>query len=411
MSVVSQGILGLGLQRRARTGKGPESYQPRGGVTFQRGSLVIRRLGSTLAEIPLSTAPIPGAVLLGYYNGNTPYAASSTNVDGNGGEIDPNTGSKTSISISPLSASGTEDFATGTGSNQITVTMVDQPCFISDDDTYYPTDLAGTLPWGGYVEDVDTNTGRVTVKHSAQLRQLYELYAAGTAAFGYTADDTANYVITNLPTGTWSSDGSTFTVSATGAMPTQDTNIIPAADDKAIFQLGTLTTQAVTAAHVGVYECTNPGATGVQAVWTRTARWAQGAVLQSGTKIKVTGQNAASSANAAIWTGTTWRSDPATAGLLVGTGDPALFPEKVNVAGTCASGTFTISSVPLRAAGKFSILVDFTGGSPAATTTSLQASTQTPGGIGTASIVVQEQSHLGTLVNTGSATGTVTVLQ
>jgi hypothetical protein len=38
-------------------------------------------------------------------------------------------------------------------------------------------------------------------------------------------------------------------------------------------------------------------------------------------------------------------------------------------------------------------------------------STQTPGGIGTASIVVQEQSVLGTLVNTGSATCNLIVRQ
>ncbi len=77
-----------------------------------------------------------------------------------------------------------------------------------------------------------------------------------------------------------------------------------------------------------------------------------------------------------------------------------------------ASGTHAaVTTVPLRAAGLFAILFDFTGGSPAATATSIQATTQTPGPIGTASIVPFEMVALGTTVGTGSSTCNMIVRQ
>ena len=391
---------GMGRTRKQYVGKGSTSLQARTGVTFQPGSLVVRRHGSLLAETPLAASPRNDLILIGTFVGTSTYTSSSV-ADANGGALDPvDLVTKQMVQIQPLSASGTLDFATGTGANKITSANIDDPVYIYDDDTFWLTDNGGQLSWGGYVVDVDANTGRVVIKHSEQYRQFYELYSANQGTYGLTADDTAQYVATNIPAGTFS--GGVFTATATGAFPTQD-GVTVALGDKMVIPPGTITTQAVTAAQSGVYECTALGATGVKAVWTRTAKWAHGATIVPGTRIRVQ--------LGAIFAGTTWRADPANLTSVVDTDDPLLFPERVVVAGTCALGTFTISTIPLRAAGKFAVLPDFTGGSPAATTTSLQASTQTPGGIGTASIVIQEQDHLGHLVNTGTATANVLITQ
>ncbi len=88
-----------------------------------------------------------------------------------------------------------------------------------------------------------------------------------------------------------------------------------------------------------------------------------------------------------------------------------MFPERVVVQKTCASGTATIATVPLRAAGLFSVTCDFNGGAPAATATTIQATTQTAGAIGTASIIIFECVALGTTVGTGTSHAAVTIIQ
>jgi len=389
----------VGASRRNRVGLGRFYMQPRAGVSFDPGALVVARYGSVLGEIPDPSAPRPDLVLIGTFVGTGVFTASST-ADANGGSLDAH-GAPETITVEPLSGEGTGDFATGTSTHQITSAHRDAPAFMYDNDTYYPDDLGGTLSFGGWVGDVLDN-GRVMIKHSAQLRVLYELYSAGQATPGSTSDDDVRTVATSLPAGTFS--GGVLTLTATGAFSTAQDGVTLAVGDKFIIPVGTITTLVVSAANSGVYEVTSLGATGVSASFTRTARWAQGAIIKPGTRVRVGGEPT-------IFHGTTWRAEPVTAAKVVGTDDPLLFPERVIVQKTCSSGTASIATVPLRAAGKFSVLCDYNGGTPAATTTSIQASTQTPGGIGTASIVIQEQSVLGTLVNTGTATCAVTIIQ
>lgn len=392
----------IGLTRHHREGLGAQSFQPRAGVSFDPGALVVARAGSNLAEIPDPANPRTDLVLLGTFVGTYVFTASST-ADSGGGSLDAN-GHPETVTVQPLSAEGTGDFSTGTGANQITVANRDQPVFIYDNDTFYLTDLGGTLSWGGFVADVLDN-GKVMVKHSSALRAFYEVYSAGQAAAGATQDDSALYAMTNLPAGTFS--GGVWTATATGAISTtQDgLTVAPAVGDKVIFPPGTLTTLVVSAANSGPYECVQVGATGVKAIYARPAKFAHGATITPGTRWRCT------LGGATTFGGTTWRCDPTTAAKVVGTDDPLMFPERVIVQKTCSSGTATIATVPLRAAGKFSVTCDYNGGTPAATTTSIQASTQTPGALGTASIVIQEQSVLGTLVNTGTATCAVTIIQ
>lgn len=394
----------VGIGRHDIAGRGKIVIQPRASAVFQNGSACVHRDGVSLAEVPLSASPRTDLVSLGRYEGESTFTASST-ADSSGGALNTD-GSRQSITLTPWSDVGTGWFATGKTTNQILEANVDQPCFWYDDDTLYLTDLAGTLSFAGFVAAIEPTTGRVAVKNSEIIRSLYILLSAGeTPGPAITSDDSVSYVMTNLPAGAFVAG--VWTATATGALnTTQDgLTVAPAVGDKVIFPPGTITTQVVTAAQSGPYECVVAGATGVKAVYQRTARFAHGAIITPGTKVKVT------LGGGTTFSGTTWRCDPTTAIKVVDTDDPVMFPERVVVQKTCGSGTATIATVPLRAAGKFSVTCDFNGGTPAATATTIQASTQTPGAIGTASIVIQEQSVLGTAPGTGTATCAVTITQ
>lgn len=394
--------LAMGIGRHDLAGRGKIVIQPRASAVFENGSACVHRDGVQLAEVPLSATPRTDLVTLGRYEGDATFTASST-ADSAGGALNSD-GTKQSITLTPISEMGTGWFATGTGANLITEANLDQPCFWYDDDTLYLTDLSGTLSYAGHVAAIDPTTGRVAVKSGELWRSLYLLFSAGeTAGATVTADGAARLVATNIPAGAFAAGA--WTATATGAFPTNDGIASPLkVGDVLVFPPGTITTQVVAVADSGPYEATVIGATGVKAVFTRPAWFAHGAVIKPHTTVKVGGEGT-------TYKNTPWVAKPATAAKVVGTDDPGMFPAEMVVAVTCASGTATVSTIPLRAAGLFFAAVEFTGGSPAATTTGLQLSTQTPGGIGTASLVIQEQAHLGTLVNTGSATGNLIVRQ
>jgi hypothetical protein len=375
-------------------------FQPRASQVFQPGSAVVHRIGVALGEVPSARTDL---VSLGTFVGLITFTASST-ADANGGALDPITLLPQKITIEPFNRTGY--FVSATGADLITYQLVDEPCFWIDDDTLAATDGGGTRSFAGYVEDVIATgpwAGYVVLRSSAEIRALYELYSAGQGTPGTTSDGAARLVTTNIPAGAFS--GGVWTATATGAFPTQDGVAGPlAVGDVLVFPLGTITTQVVAAADSGPYECAVVGATGVKAVFVRPTWFANGAKIRPHTTVRVGGEGT-------NYKHTAWVAKPATAAKVVGTDDPLMFPSEMIIPLTCSSGTATTALCPLRGAGLFAVLVDFTGGSPAATTTNVVASTQTPGGIGTASIVIQEQAHLGTLVATGSATATVNVRQ
>lgn len=375
---------------------GSRTMQPRGASTvYYTGGLVMHRVGFDIVEHPLSASPRTDLVAVGTVVATAPSYTTGANTDSNGGALTAN-GFPDSITVE----TGTIGwFDSASGQDLITNANVDQVCYAVDNNTLALTDGSGTRSAAGYVAQVRAD-GKVKVRIDPSV-YLVNQDPQVTA----TSDDSVSYAMTNLPAGSFS--GGVWTATATGAISTtQDgLTVTPATGDKVMFPPGTLTTLSVSAANSGPYECVTPGATGVKAVYARTARFAHGAVITPGTRVRVT------LGGATTFSGTVWRCDPTAANKVVGTDDPVMFPERVVVQKTLGSGTATIATVPLRAAGKFGVYIDFNGGSPAATTTSIQASTQTPGALGTASIVLQEQSVLGTLVNTGTAQCAVTVLQ
>lgn len=361
---------------------------------YYTAGLCMHRIGSDIAEHPLSATPRTDLIAAGCVVGTAPSYTTGTTTDSNGGATVNGYGDSITLTTGTIGW-----FDTGTSANQITNANVDQVCFAYDNNTLYLTDLAGTLSAAGYVAEVRAD-GKVKLRIDASV-YLVNQDAPVTA----TSDDSVSYVMTNIPAGAFAAG--VWTATATGAISTtQDgLTVAPAVGDKVIFPPGTITTQVVTAAQSGPYECIVAGATGVKAVYGRTARFAHGAVITPGTRVKVT------LGGATTFSGSVWRCDPTTAAKVVDTDDPVMFPERVTVPKTLSSGTATIATVPLRAAGKFGVHIDWTGGTPAATTTSIQATTQTAGAIGTASIVLFECSVLGTTVGTGAATCTATVIQ
>lgn len=367
----------IGTQRRSRVGLGRFSVQPRAAVAFDPGALVVGRSGSTLGEIPDPAAARPDLVLFGTFVGTCVFTASST-ADANGGAIGSD-GKPETITVEPLSGEGTGDFSTGSGAHQITSADRDAPAFMYDNDTYYRDDAGGTLSFGGWVADVN-DAGKVMIKHSAQLRVLYELYSAGQATPGYTADDSARLVATNIPAGTFATG--VFTVTATGVFPTQDGVAGPlVVGQKIIFPVGTITTQVVSAANSGPYEVVTVGATGVSAVFARPAKWAHGAIITPETTIRVGSEGT-------LFKGNVWYADPATAAKVVGTDDPVLYPRSVTQAIILVAGHVAVINVPIKhATGKTNFLTSrLTANTCTLTVGGYHPLSITAGGIGTATV-------------------------
>ncbi len=292
-----------------------------------------------------------------------------------------------------------------TGVDTFTGTDPPAPIYAINNNDFGKTSNAGTRSIAGCFLRVDPLHSTKCLAWIGPEGVAVAMALAGQdEVVGSTSDGFARLVATNIPAGAFS--GGVWTATATGVFPTQDGVAGPLTlGDVLIFPPGTITTQAVTAAQSGPYVCTTVGAVGVKAVFSRPSWWAHGALIKMGSKVTVGGEGT-------TYHGTSWVAKPLTNALVVDTGDPLQFPAEMIVPLVLASGTHAaVTTVPLRAAGLFAILFDFTGGSPAATATSIQATTQTPGPIGTASIVPFEMVALGTTVGTGSSTCNMIVRQ
>ena len=382
MTVAATALQGMGLGRHVLTGRGQIFIQPRASAVFEPGSAVVHRAGVQLAEVPLSATPRTDLVTLGTFVGQSTYTAPAT-ADSAGGAVDAN-GNAICITVTPISSAGTCGFATAaSGANQILATNTDQPCFWYDDDTLYLTDAGGTLSFAGWIGGVDSANGRVVLRNDEILRCLYELYSPGQSpAPGAlaTQDDTVRFVATSLPAATFAAG--VLTLTATGAFSTAQDGVTPAVGDKFVLPAGIITTLVVSAANSGVYEVTSLGATGVSAVFTRSAKWAHGAIITPETVIRVGGEGT-------VFKGSRWTADPATASKVVGTDDPILYPEKVTqqivlVAGHIAAG---IINVPIKSATKSNFVFSrVTANTCTLTTGGYQPLSITAGGIGAATV-------------------------
>jgi hypothetical protein len=279
--------------------------------------------------------------------------------------------------------------------NAITQAMLFRSyCYLVDNHTAGSSDVGGTLAPLGV--PVWLGTGKQAGKVAVRVMACTPHAPLPGAAQGFEVRGVA----TNIEAGSFAAG--VFTATANGALAAQD-GLTIAVGDLLMLPAGTLTTLAVTAANSGPYVVTAIGSASAKVVLTRPSWWrhADGARLSAQIRVRA----------GTLFAGTTWRSFSAAA-VVIGTGDPALYPEQVTQQVTLVAGTRTISNVPIFSTSRLGMSAMLAGGTPAGTTTNYQrklTSGATAGGIGTAALVVEAQSVAGTIVNTDVAVLNVTI--
>ncbi len=368
----------------------------RASQTFYPGALVAHRLGSNLAEAIDPANPRTDLVIVGTA---THYVATTTSADGSGNALDADGNILTVMYETGL----LKFFDTGAGANQITdVNGRGKPAYAYDNNTLYLTDNNGTLSFAGIVHSVDADEG-VRLMIFPEGGGLTEIFGAGNATPGATADDTVRAVATSFPAGTFS--GGVLTLTATGAFSTAQDGVTLAVGDKFILPAGTIGSLTVSAADSGVYEVKSLGAVGVSATFARTAKWAHGAIITPETEIRVGGEGT-------LFRGSRWYADPATATKVVGTDDPVLYPRSVTQTVALASSAATITNVPIKSATKSNVIASLAavGGTTTNTIGWGIIVAPTPGGIGTATTTVNAIASGGTKNGTADTSSLIVTI-
>lgn len=184
------------------------SLQARIGVTFRPGALVGHRVGSNLAEVPLSASARADLVIVGVFRGNETFTASSTD-DGNGGALDAD-GNPQVVNVEGGVISWFD--TASSGANKIEDKHRDQPCYAKDDNTLHLTDESGTLSYAGMIEAVN-DAGKV------RLRVLPQSESYATRSAGVRAAPSMQAVNATLVAGT-------ITI-ATGITVASNSEVVP----------------------------------------------------------------------------------------------------------------------------------------------------------------------------------------
>lgn len=280
--------------------------------------------------------------------------------------------------------------------NPITQAMLHRSyAFVVDNHTAGCSDVGGTKALLGVPRYLGTgrDAGKVAV----------EIGAVTPFAMppGYASDMVARGVATNLEAGAFSAG--VFTATANGALATQD-GLTVAVGDVLVLPAGTLTTLVVSAANSGPYIVTSVGGASSKVTLARPSWWRHADAAKLAAEIKIVAGT--------LYAGTTWHSFAAAA-IVIGTGNPALYPLKMTQQITLAAGTATIANFPVWLAARLGFSsTGAIGGAAAATTTNFAIKASggiTIGGIGTAAVIVEAQSVSDTIVNTDVSVINVTL--
>lgn len=186
-----------------------------------------------------------------------------------------------------------------------------------------------------------------------------------------------------------------LTANANGAMATVD-GVSLAVGDRLL-----LTTGAA-AADNGIYTVTSLGGVSAKYVLTRAADWGTSGVVSSGDLIDVT--------EGTLYANTTWKLTT-TGAITVGTTALSFYPREVIQSITLAAGTVTVTNVPILSATKTGFV--FNRITPGSTTTTIMygpSAAPTPGLVGTASLTWIAQVAAGTIQNTDTSVGNLTII-
>lgn len=188
--------------------------------------------------------------------------------------------------------------------------------------------------------------------------------------------------------GAYTASGGTLTVTASGALASQD-GVAMAAGDMLFLQEGL---SNVTAADAGPYRIVSLGGASAQVVLSRPAWWPHGGAIVQGAMVAIGGEGS-------LFGGCTEKTFVAT-GAKIGTDAPAFWPDCVMQKVTLASGTLAAAktNMPVRSATTNPSQISITSlptTAPHATTRLWRPSAVTAGVTGTASIQIVAESAPG----------------
>ncbi len=272
--------------------------------------------------------------------------------------------------------------------------------FVVDNQTVSTSDLGGARLRAGYFTNFDGFSNPV-VTFGVGSPSARSFGGFTTSAFKARAVVVTTAVATYTGTGT-----GTLTAGSNAALVAD--GVALAANDVVILPAGVLGSLTITAADAGPYVVTAPGTAGAKFVLTRPDWWAHGSSIGY-TPIEVGPEGT-------LFAGTTWKAFATPSTSIVDTTDPALYPREVSQAVTLASGTVTISNVPIRSTSKTAVelIRTATGGTVSSTVqycpTSAGANGITAGALGTAAAIVQATVAAGTIANTDTSILNATII-
>jgi len=150
-----------------------------------------------------------------------------------------------------------------------------------------------------------------------------------------------------------------------------------------MLQGGTLGSLAITAADTGPYVVSSLGGTSARWVLTRPVWFVNGGTVPTSMSVQIGPEGT-------LFHNSSWKST-ASPGCVIGTTDPAFYPDRVTQRVTLALSTFNMINVPIFSASTSSVLAEFVGANGGSTSSTVGYGTivpPTPGYIGTASAVV-----------------------
>lgn len=252
--------------------------------------------------------------------------------------------------------------------------------FVVDNQTVSTGDQSatgGSRLRAGYFVTLDPNNNPVV---------MFGVASPTARAASNTGSSTRQYyaraVITTSAVASYTGTGTNqITASTNAALVAQD-GVTLAVGDVVLLQGGTLGSFVVTAVDTGPWVVTSLGAAGSKFVLTRPDWWEVGAVLPTGQGIDI-------GTEGTLFPGTHW-SSWASPGCVVGTTDPALYPDRVITKLTLAASTVTLSTVPIRTTST-GIYCEYAGANGGTVTNTVGYGTivaPTAGYVGTASAVI-----------------------
>ena len=250
-------------------------------------------------------------------------------------------------------------------------TSLYQNAYAIDDNTFSASSAGGTRPYAGYLIQNPLLGGNGSpLCFMVGAANPYGLPVnIGTVPPIYEA----RCVITALPGAYTGSTTGVLTATGNGAIAAQN-GVTPALND--VVWLAKGATHITAASDAGAYVVTNPGAAGAPFSLTRCWWWATGQAILPGQPVLIGGEDT-------LFGGSRFKCFCAK-GAIIDTDDPAAYPDQVTKAATLASGTATITGVPLRSATKSQVVARLVaGGTTDAGTVGFETLARTAGEVST----------------------------